>query len=291
MGWNKNGSRPSGFTLRNATCTTSGHGDNTGIVHSRGGSSYGTIENCELIGAGIFRHCGPDGDALCLNNTGVIIFQGRGWVIKNNIVHNFNTGIFFNKHPNPKSDHDFQVVNNWIYDCDLAIRTSTNYTLFSNNILDGRVDTGYNGGCAADKNCGSDFNTFTHNTFLGRVTLEDQTSPGDDKYIGAQYNTFKDNIFILTFWPIPWDLSDHYSILDYNLYPTGGAVYSNRRSYSLGDWQGGYGQDEHSLAGAPTFFVDSPTAIEDYRLDSKSIGYKKASDGTDLGADVSFVGP
>ncbi len=287
IGWNSNISSPSGFTLKNCTGTTSGAGDNTGIVHARPNrgqyADNALIENCRFIG--------PGSTAGTTNSTAIITFQARNWTIKNCEISDFHTGLFIDKHPNDKAYRTAVVENCYIYNCGDALYTHANYTTFRNNIFAGNVVTGYDGGPNAAGDCGSDYNTFSHNTITGRFTMEDQTRSGDD-LPGEQYNTVTNNIirgeFLLheSHTVVPFN-----DTTDYNLYRATNPIRYISTTYSLASWQSYYGQDDNSLSGTPAFVGGStPTTISGFALTVGSPGKGSASNSKDIGADVTYVG-
>jgi hypothetical protein len=62
--------------------------------------------------------------------------------------------------------------------------------------------------------------------------------------------------------------------------------------YDLPAWRTSNSSDAHSLSATPTFVGgSSPATISGFALTSGSTGHNAASDGTDMGANVSLVGP
>lgn len=286
LGWNSNGSSPSGFTLRNCIGIASAAGQNTGIVHMRtAGGEYAdgaVIENC--------RFTGPGAEVGTINSAGIIMFQSRNWIIRNCEISNFNTAIFYNKHANDKSAMSGEIRNNYIHSTGAAIRTQANYINIINNILDGNVYLGYDGGSNETGDVGSDYNNIEHNTIIGRLVLEDKTRSGDD-LPGAQYNTLYNNILLQLTQVFPYGSGEHNTSGDYNLFPTGDLIYNNRAGYTLSEWQSMNMTDYNSISAAPVFVGgDLPSTIDGYALSTISAGVGSASDGTDIGADVSQVG-
>ena len=71
----------------------------------------------------------------------------------------------------------------------------------------------------------------------------------------------------------------------------GKAVVENKIYYDINRWKAYYGQDVNSVEGSPTLSGGaSPTTVSGFALSPVSIGYQSASDGKDIGADVSLVG-
>lgn len=289
LGWNVNQSSPSGFVLRNCIGRTSAAGSNTGIVHMRarnGEYAEGAIiENCRFIG--------PGGEVGIANSTAIITFHSKNWTIQNCEISGFYTGLYLNKHPNDKSERDSVVRNNFIHDCHNAMLTKTNYTLFSNNIFDGTVRMGYDPGPTEGGDIGSDYNMFIHNTFTGTVDLMNATRDGDP-YPGAQHNTFNNNIFLTRVDVFAWAASSfgpHNTSGNYNLYSPSPAILSYQSFHTLSSWQRENSSDANAIDEVPSFVGGSnPDTIEGFALTATSPGKNAASDGKDMGADVTLIG-
>jgi hypothetical protein len=137
--------------------------------------------------------------------------------------------------------------------------------------------------------------TFAHNTFWsptgeGVLAVDDNAQA----FPAGTDCTLRDNVVVgevtIGRWLTSWA---HNTTMDYNLYrssPEGIREFSVR--YSLSSWQSYYGQDAASVSGAPTFATTpDPLDPSTFALAPTSLGVGAASDGTDMGADVSRVGP
>lgn len=280
------------FVLRNCvgiqnsfSGTQGGDVGNTGIVI--GLQSPGTlIENC------VFR--GPGGEVGGANSAGVIFFKGQDWIIRNNEFYDFYTCLFYNKHPNDPLYDNGVIENNYFHDCHTALRTSANDVSITNNIFDGNVYFGYDGGCndlISPRDCGSDRNNFNHNTINGLLEMSYTTRSGD-RLPGANENIFRNNIFTRKANIYAYYSQEHNSIMDYNLYALGDIVMEDRINYNLNEWILHHSQDSHSFSAEPIFVGGSnPQSIEGFELASNSPGHLAASDSRDMGVDVSLVGP
>jgi hypothetical protein len=289
MGWASKAGVADYFTLKNGTWTFAKYGQNGGIVFARRNGSdvatHVTVENVKIIGPGV-----GDPGYGSQNTSGIMMFEAQNWAIKNCEISNVNTGMFYNKHANAAGSNGGTVQNNYIHTVGVAIRTQTNYTAFTNNIFDGAVYMGYDSGASADGNVGSDHNTWTNNTITNRVTLEDKTRSGDN-LPGAQYNSFKNSIFLTRVDIFPYGGGAHNTSGDYNLYITGDAIYNNRTGYTVSEWNTYNGSDANSINGIPRFVGGTtPSTIEGFALSNGSAGKNAASDGIDMGADVTIVG-
>ncbi len=288
------------FTVDHCTATISGGGDNSGFVFGSPEGDYLTITNNVITG--------PGNNVGTMNSSGIITFRINYANISNNVIKNFFTGIFFNKHSNNCIGTNV-LNNNYISGCKIGVLTMTNHTTFSNNILDGNgiagassISTGSDGG-TGDCGTGSDYNSYIHNTITGQIELGTASNAGDP---GATQNVFLNNIYTAQFRPSPYTNGFVLSHVgpDYNLYTNGSVTYSgaaileNAIPYSLASWQAhisgnaNYPDDDaHSIAGTPTFVGGaSPSTIAGFALAGGSVGKNAASDSSDIGANVSLVG-
>ena len=286
LGWASNISSPPRFTVQycNFTIGGSSPSGNFAAIHAR--LNGGERADDAIIQFNTFD--GPGTEVGSANTTAIITFQARNWTIKNNEIHDYYNGLYYNKHPDTVAGSDGLVENNYIYDCHAAMYTQANSTTYRNNIIDGTVRMGFNGGDATDGNVGSDYNVFDHNTITGGIIIADQTDGGDNEYPGAQFNTWEDNILAsqLNFYA-----SNHNTSMNYNLYKTGDIVQQVSSYYNLSEWQTENSSDANSLSNTPDYVGGvNPTTIAGFALDTGSPGINAASDGTDMGADVTLVG-
>jgi hypothetical protein len=139
-------------------------------------------------------------------------------------------------------------------------------------------------------------NIVEHNTFYSKANtgIFDINRQGAGTWpTSGEGNVLTDNVFTGWLNIFQYDSGSHNTTTDYNLYRPGNqAVREYGTAYDLAGWQAHYGQDAHSLAGTPIFAsmpnLDDPLS---FALDPSSPGYQAASDGKDMGADVSLVGP
>lgn len=309
LGYATAGGVASHFTLKNGTWVTYKYGSsgNGAIVEARnaGGElpDYLTIENIRAIGPG--ETYGGANSAVLLH-----CYEAINASIRNNEVSDGAVGIYFNKHSNPRALSAGVIENNYIHSVGIALMSQANNLIIRNNILDGgRLKMGgASGPSSIDGDEGSDFNTITHNTFGYTSGIEmfsglDSASP----YPGAQHNTFENNIFPAACDSFPgFSIAHHwnsdvptYYEGDYNLLPTAGEILFNTTDYNMSElsvFLGGgcpsaVGNECHSLDQDPTFTGGTnPTTVSGFALASGSHGRNAASDGTDMGVDIRFVG-
>ena len=260
-----------------------GGGPNYGWVRFRTHAHYGLVKNCKVQGPG------ADGNQ---NTAAVFCFRSRGVKILNNEFYNFPRGIYY-KHTCVGYDTGIEIRNNYIHDCGYdGIWTVSQYARIENNLLvnaDLTVAAGGGGGGDDGDNHGGDHNLVQHNTIYNAQLILEPCWDGGAS--GPQENTFKNNLLTRGFNLMEYNTQSHNSIIDYNLYPSNIVVRHGRNSYTLGQWQTYYGQDSRSLAGSPSFVGGAnPSSIDDFALATGSIGKGSASDGKDIGADMSQVG-
>ena len=163
---------------------------------------------------------------------------------------------------------------------------------FYENIHDNLIvlsPAGSNGIALGDDSGGPEggHNTINHNTIInGSVRLF-----GNSGTFNA-YDTLTNNIntYKAVYNANPGNPDPHLRAYN-NIYLAGSpsVVYQNN-AYSLAGWTTLYGQEAHSLAGAPSFAGGaSPSTVLGFALASGSIGKNAASDGKDIGADVSVI--
>jgi hypothetical protein len=230
------------------------------------------------------------------NCNGVQMFRTKGAKIENNEFQNLGNGIFL-KHSNSLEDTGVSFSNNYIYNCGVGVLTVSNYAKIENNLLvNCPITLGVDGG-EGDGYVGADFNKIGHNTIYNNQLDLIYESNSDDPNKGCLNNNIQDNIFMKKNEWHAYDYmypSNEYIkyFSDYNLY-IGGNILSERSiTYTLATWRTHNGNDSHSISGTPIFIGGtSPTTILGFALASNSPGYRNASDGKDIGADVSLVGP
>ena len=141
---------------------------------------------------------------------------------------------------------------------------------------------------------GGDNNKILHNTFYGcSITLSSATQDTDTSLPGAINNLLKNNIFFTNQVSLhKYSSVPHNTTSNFNLYNTGVDIVHDRKEYGLSDWQSLTDEDRNSLTGTPTFITPGNNeVISSFELAAGSIGKKSAEDGSDIGADVTTVGP
>ena len=270
------------MTFRNITGTMSIGGDNVGWLHmDTGAADYIGAFNCAVVGVG----------QTGFSTNTAVIFLSRvvHWRVQNCEMSNSLTGFYY-KHFEAATYVPGAGVfkDNYIYDCsgnggnDWAMHLACKGCTFENNIVVGRTQFAADGG----GDDGADDNVFTHNTLKGVVDLSELSG-------GALGNNLADNIIDGNLLILPdQGVIASTNILNYNLY-SGTIRYQQRAAETLAQWQVDSvpaNQDNNSLAGTPTYTGGAnPTTIAGFAL-SGGTGVNAASDGTDMGADVTTVG-
>jgi len=276
-------------TFENLIIRASYGGDNSANIQLISGrADYTVIKNNILQGPGV-------GSGIHLN-TGVIFAKTVNHLrIENNEIYNAPIGIYF-KHSNDQFNSsgaiDIQIKNNYIHDTSRnSMQLNSNYAQIVNNLL-GRNNSSI---LVNDANGdpGGDYNTFRKNTFFsGNLVLSSQTQ-GGDQVPGAIGNKLFNNLFVKApVYAHRYSSVLHQTVSNYNYYPSPVAYKENRVDYSLSAWKTHSGQDVNSVTGQVIFVGGStPDSIPGFVLGPSSAGYKAGSDGKDMGADVSLVGP
>jgi hypothetical protein len=187
-----------------------------------------------------------------------------------------------------------------MYGCNVGIGDVHNYVLIQHNIINA-IALAIRGGNDGGGGSGCKYLTMNHNTLIG----VDNPDGGAIQFEyqgggvgGCDYFSTNNNIFIARANYEPYssaqsspDIVSTMVASDYNLYPSSTAVTHNSTNYSLPSSKSLTSKDGHALSGAPTFTGgSSPSTIAGYALTSGSVGHNAASDGTDMGANVSLVG-
>jgi hypothetical protein len=258
------------------------------------------IDNCVMIGT----------DSANLNICGVQIFRGDGSdTIMNCDISHFAEGVFY-KHCS-LGNAQTVIKNNFIHDNKAhGLWISSDHVTMQNNLVVNNI-----GGIALWEDAGGtggSFSSIRHNTVYhsGYSMLissggQRDTMSGDH---GATHDTVKDCVLYgnnsemgsLGIWPNPDPAYDsiHSAASDYNCYYNTGispakVIREFGQTYTLAAWQAKYpARDIFSVQGQPIFANPSGTltAIGDFRLLSGN-GYRAASDGLDMGANIDSVGP
>jgi hypothetical protein len=298
VGWDRNGSN---FVVRNCSYTMKTGGDNTGFVYANGLLANGTrVENCTVIGPGSSAH---------QNSAGIIAFRTRQLAILHCEISEFPIAIYY-KHANDidtatrgTAGTAIEIAHNYVHGTSrYAMEINANYARIHDNLF------GLNNAGIRFNECngaaGGDCNLFTHNTlYKTSLGLSGETDAHDRSYPGAVGNTISDNIIygesdgehkIFDIYRY-FKEGDHKTVSDYNcIYntATSNVIAEFGKAYTLGAWSTHRGSDSHSVQLRPLFTnasgrLDTPA---DFKLTSASPGYRSASDGTDMGANIDSVG-
>ncbi|MBV1874709.1 MAG: hypothetical protein KUG80_08000 [Gammaproteobacteria bacterium] len=297
----------SGF--RNLEIYSSNANKNNGMIHFvTPHAEYAVVENNYFFGTSESRKA-YDGDTSAdagKTTSCVYIRLLRHVKVLNNVCKNTHHGIFY-KHRTytvaevenetkvyDPSPIDIEIAYNFIEN---STRTSmsinANHAYIHDNIFGQSNDSVTNN--SANGYPGGDYNRYEHNTFYtGGLNFTEETQ-SVDSFPGSNNNIVKNNLFLSgpQSIRIHWYNSSlpHNTTMDYNVYSHVEPIGANGITYSFSTWQSFYGQDEHSKSGIVQFVGgSSPSSIAGYALSPSSAGYKAASDGRDIGANVSLVG-
>jgi|GEM_PF-990311 len=272
-----------GFEIRNCSANITTGGDNAAFVRLGQRAPDSLVEKCTITGPGL-RSEGVHQNTSC-------IFIGRAESVKvlNNELSNAPIGIYF-KHANTLAPCSNEIAYNYIHNTDrYSIFTNSNYTNIHDNLIgenNAQFRVNESNGLP-----GGDYNTIEHNTLYNTFIY---LSEDDD---GAHHNTVKDNIVMGKCEYHKYGSTALYLSSDYNLYVSGNIVRHNSTDYTLATFSTllggctGVDNDCNSMSGSPTFVGGgTPSSISDFMLAGGSLGENAASDGRDMGADISLVG-
>lgn len=265
------------MTFRNITGTMSISGDNVGWIHFDVGADYIGAFNSVVQGPGL----GGNQNTSC-------IFLSRipHWRVQNCEMYNAPQPIYYKhleaaSHINSPAGY---LISNYFHDGvdteDRDVHLACSDTLIENNIFDCRFNLLADGG----GDIGNDNNVIKHNTFMKQMRVSGNNWVSEN-------NTINDNIFVGQYLIFPYVATASTNLSNYNLFAS--TIYNNSTTLTLAQWQAAStpaGQDANSLAGTPSFVGGAnPTTIAGFAL-SGGTGVNAASDGTDMGADVTTVG-
>lgn len=282
---------------------------NSGMIHFVNiNAEYAIIENNYFLGTSESRKAYDDDTSANAGKTYSCVYMRRVRHVKvlNNVCKNVMIGMFYKHKPltiaeaesetkiYDPSPIDIEIAYNFIENTPRAgLYINSNYAHIHNNIFgQSNAFIVNNEGSGSP---GGDYNRYEHNTFYtGGLNLTEQTQSGDS-FPGSNNNIVKNNLFLdgPHSVRIHWYNSSlpHNTTMDYNVYSHVEPVGANGIKYSFSTWQSFYGQDEGSKSGTVQFVGgSSPSSIAGYALSPSSAGYKAASDGRDIGANVSLVG-
>jgi hypothetical protein len=265
--------------------------DNCYIIRTNR-ARYGTIERCTLGNA--------KQESDWHNTAAIGSYACNNLIIQNNYIYNCSDGIFL------KSANDGWIIRyNYIYDVSTGIELGTNLYYATNcsiyhNIVNIYTASGITSFGSDDTVTG---NIFYNNTIrtTGTPAYEalSATCPNGDAITVSMFN----NLIVAPSGEYGNCKIDSYTtltVLDYNLYyplsfRANSTTYTNIstfRAATIGGLSDG-NHDQHSLNAAPTFTNTSGNMnlVSDFFLISGSTGENAGSDGKDMGADVSLVGP
>jgi chitodextrinase len=262
-------------------------GDNWGgIKLINGNSEYTTIRNCEIIGPG------PASSGIHANTACIYLRIINNVLIVNNNLSNAPFAIYY-KHANTQGTFaersNIEIAYNYVFDTDRqSIFLNCNRAYIHNNLFD--INNASFAVNEANGKPGGDYNIIEHNTFMQGISLSHYTQNGD-LVPGAIGNVLRNNIILGCSNIHNYSSVPHNTIMDYNLYPHSYVINENKTKYTFEAWQLYYGQDKHSLSGTPAFIDGAaPSTIAGFALTDGSPGKSAASNGKDMGADVTRVG-
>ncbi len=201
-------------------------------------------------------------------SNGVIILGGSGvgQKILNNNIHNVGNAIYI-KHTNGDTSLSTgaEIAYNYIYSSTNGIYGEPTYFNIHDNLVVG-CDINFGDCGGSQSTCNASYDLVNHNTVAGS-SFGFQIQTGDTN----NYSTITNNIFSSRSLPGSTQTDNTF---DYDMWGSGTKIGSYDLANTSPTYTGG----------------SSPSTIAGYALTSGSAGYKAASDGKDMGADVSLVG-
>jgi hypothetical protein len=273
-------------------------GNNDGFAHIHTSTNI-LIQNNTVVGPGL---TGLSGTFACM----VLFGNCNGLKILNNKCGNAPNGIYY-KHgwPEPISPITMEIAGNFITSSTQnPLGGNMNYCKIHDNIIGPGCGMGGMTFCNDNGWIGGNYNEIYHNTICANtavgydaismgINYEGHEEPPQMKGEWGQYNTVRDNLFtkkVYYYAYAPTDVSFNITA-DYNLFPASSVVVGYEGSQmSLEDWNIISEQDLNSVTGTPIFVGSDFSQIPSYELTEESPGKNAASDGKDMGADVSLVG-
>lgn len=263
IGWYDSDYAVTGFEADGVSIINWCTGDNACAFYV--GSSYAgvratnvTIKNCSITGA-------SNASGLNQNYSGIMVFGADDFHLENNEITQVRHGIYLKHSSINYSNHGDTVKNNYIHamhpsggNGNASINVNTNYTTISNNILSTYITLGEDAQSGGSVN--GNYCIINHNTLTSSISF---TNEG-----GSSYNTVTNNILTSR------TTTGTGNIWNYNMYSGGTAIGANDLGSRSPVFTGG----------------SSPSTISGFALASSSPGKNAASDGTDIGADVTKVG-
>ncbi len=263
--------------------------DNTANIYLASGWRNVIIRNCAMTG----------NRQENINYCGIQLFRGNGTLeISNCDISDASMGIFW-KHGGT-GQYEAVIKDNFLHNnVTHGISLSNDNTTISNNLVINN-NTGIKVYGTGGFNKG-DNNRIIHNTvYNNRNSISYYNGDGD----GAEDNVLKDNIISgydnaineYAIWPDSTDAwSTKGNVSDYNVYWNNDGsdiIACVREKFTLSEWRQRTLMDAHSVNQAPIFVNASGylNDLNDFILAAGSPGKNVASDGADMGADISSIG-
>jgi hypothetical protein len=251
-------------------------GNNSGFIHiwAQQRAPDITIDRIKLTFTG-------DRDSAALNTSGIY------WKRTTNVaglldhfeIYNFPVGIY-HKHgeTTPSVQGDVIGRNGIIADCNrVPAGFNPSGWQFTNCIFHGsevRLSE-------ADGGPAGDLNRYDHCTFVTGLDLDSQDGGADNNTL---YNCIVAQLNVRSGSSVT-------STSDYNMFGNASdAIILNGSNQTLAAWRTANSSDANSVKGSYSFVGGSARDAASWQLVSSSLGENSASDGTDIGADVTAIG-
>jgi len=261
-------------TFQNLDVTASQGGDNAAAIHLWAyRADYTTISGCKIKGPGQNVHL----------NTGTLYVKGVNHLkILNNVLSDAPIGIYF-KHRNVATSAgqvDVEIAYNYITNTSRSsLEYNGNFTHIHDNIFGANTAPAHFGD--ANGAAGADYNVIEHNTFLAQSLDFDSAIDSTDPFPGVVGNIVVNNIFQNSLQVLRYSTLANTNSFQKNVYPNATAILTKGGTLPV---------SADSILGTPTYIGGaSPSSVASFLLTSVSLGSKKATDGADMGANISKI--
>jgi hypothetical protein len=260
----------------NLKITANRGGDNAAGIHLVGSNAeHTTITNCTIKGPG----SGSDVSA----NTGAVYVKGVNYLkVLNNVLSDAPIGLYY-KHRNSATSAgqaDVEVAYNYFMNTSRSsLEYNGSFTSIHDNVFGANTAAAHFGD--ANGSAGADYNKILHNTFFAGSIRFDSAVESGDPFPGVVGNTVTDNIVLQPIENMAYTGATNTNVIGRNLFKTNNLITSFSNLVRM---------VSDAIFGTPVFVGgSSPTSVSGFALASGSPGKNAATDGRDMGADVSKV--
>jgi hypothetical protein len=264
--------RSNNNTFENLNITANRGGDNAGGIHLWGSNAdYTQIINCVIKGPGQNVH---------LNTSAIYVKGVNNLKVIGNTLSDAPIGLYY-KHRNSatsQSQANIDIAYNYITNTSrTSMEFNGNFARIHDNVFGAGATAAHFGD--ANGSAGGDYNTITHNTFLSGSLNFDSAIEGGDPFPGVVGNQVSNNIFHSQLEVLRYTSLANTNVFGKNVYPNSSPITTNGGTIKI---------STDSIVGTPKYMGGTaPASVPGFVLASDSIGNNAATDGKDMGSDVS----